>query len=254
MFDWSDGEYEHTAVELEPAAARLVELAAPGPGQDVLDLGCGTGTVARLAGARGARVVGVDPASRLLEVARGAVPGATFRSGSAEAIPAPDRSFDLVLSSFALIFSQEPERAAAEIARVLRPGGRLVMSSWSPTGGVFAASRAMFEVLERYLPPSGPRPAWGDPEFLGELFGALGGRVEFWREQIPFHAASPEAWFEQQERRHPAWRAMQRALDPWPSAWAEARERSVAALAAANLRPGGMRVESEYLLTRVTFG
>jgi 2-polyprenyl-3-methyl-5-hydroxy-6-metoxy-1,4-benzoquinol methylase len=70
MLDWSVGRYEHVAAQLSPAAREVVERALPTPGEWVLDVGCGTGNAALLAAARGARVVGVDPASRLLEVAQ----------------------------------------------------------------------------------------------------------------------------------------------------------------------------------------
>jgi ubiquinone/menaquinone biosynthesis C-methylase UbiE len=68
--DWGIGEYEHTAVELAPAAQAAIDAAAPREGEHLVDVGCGTGNAALLAAARGVRVTGVDPAPRLLEVAR----------------------------------------------------------------------------------------------------------------------------------------------------------------------------------------
>jgi SAM-dependent methyltransferase len=233
VFDWSDGTYELTAAALRPAADALVRSAAPRPGEDALDLGCGTGNVAAALVAAGARVVGVDPAARLVEVARGAVPGATFLEGRAEALPLPARSVDLAVSSFALIFCPEPARAAAELARVLRPGGRLVMSSWAPTGPIFAASVAMMEVAARHWPPAPPRPAWGDPAFLRATFEAVGAEVEVTANAVSFPAASAGAWFAEQEAHHPAWRAVRASLAAHEGAWDEVRERSVAALGTA---------------------
>src|SRR5215207_6715221 len=93
-FDWSLGRYERTAARLEPAAQGMVERAAPQSGERVLDVGCGTGNAALLAAARGARTTGIDPAPRLLEVARqrAAALGlvATFAEGQAAALPVGD--------------------------------------------------------------------------------------------------------------------------------------------------------------------
>src|SRR5919199_6366535 len=100
--DWGLGRYEDTAARLEPAARAVVERAAPAAGEHVLDVGCGTGNAALLAAARGARVTGVDPAPRLLDVAReeAAARGldATFTAGEAAALPLGDGEADVVLS------------------------------------------------------------------------------------------------------------------------------------------------------------
>src|SRR3954451_6604160 len=99
MVDWSVGEYERTAAELEPAARHVVALAAPAPGERVLDLACGTGNAALLAAPAGARVTGLDAASRLVEVARAraaaAGADAEFVVGDALDLPFDDGSFDV---------------------------------------------------------------------------------------------------------------------------------------------------------------
>src|SRR5688500_11967438 len=100
--DWGVGRYETTAAHLEPAAGTVVERAALRQGERVLDLGCGTGNAALAAARLGADVVGVDPAARLLDVARAraAAEGlsARFEAGSADAIPLPDAAVDVVVS------------------------------------------------------------------------------------------------------------------------------------------------------------
>jgi ubiquinone/menaquinone biosynthesis C-methylase UbiE len=120
------GHYENLAVQLRPAAGTVVDYLAPGPGETVLDLGCGTGTAALLAAGRGARVIGVDPAARLLAAGRRAATAAgldaEFVLGDASSLPVPDGSVDAVVSVFGVIFAPDAGRAAAEIARVLRPG------------------------------------------------------------------------------------------------------------------------------------
>src|SRR5690242_13344172 len=99
--DWGHGHYERTAAQLVPAARDAVEHAAPRPGEHVVDVGCGTGNAALLAAERGARVTGVDPAERLLEVARAAAAErglqATFAQGDAAHLPVDDGSADVVL-------------------------------------------------------------------------------------------------------------------------------------------------------------
>jgi ubiquinone/menaquinone biosynthesis C-methylase UbiE len=107
--DWGLGNYEQTAAQLLPAARVVVDRAAPTPDERVVDVGCGTGNAALLAAARGARAIGVDPATRLLEVARDAAAArglnATFALGDAESLPVDDRAADVVLSVFGVIFA-----------------------------------------------------------------------------------------------------------------------------------------------------
>src|SRR3954462_11003045 len=103
------GNYERTAALLLPAAEELIRVAAPSAGERVLDVGCGTGNAALLAAARGARVTGVDPAPRLLDVARAQAAArgleVSFAAGEAAALPLAAASADLVLSVFGVIFA-----------------------------------------------------------------------------------------------------------------------------------------------------
>ena len=144
--DWSIGHYEETASELAPAAELLVDEAEPLPGKRVVDVGCGTGNAALLAAVRGARVIGVDPALRLLDVAReraeaGALDVA-FLAGEAAAIPVGDKSADVVLSVFGVIFAPDAEAAAAELARVTADDGRIMLTAWIPDGAVSRMNKA----------------------------------------------------------------------------------------------------------------
>src|SRR6476619_423380 len=120
--EWGQGRYEVIAEQLFPAAEVVVDRAAPTGGDRVLDLGCGTGNAALLAAARGATVTGVDPAGRLLDVARARAVDQgldiTFALGEAAAIPVETGSVDVLLSVFGVIFAPDPVAAAAEIARV----------------------------------------------------------------------------------------------------------------------------------------
>src|SRR6185437_892096 len=119
MVDWDAGCYERTAAELEPVARVVVDAAAPGPSDRVLDLACGTGNAALLAAARGAPVTGVDAAPRLLAVARERAlaqnADVDFRQGDLLALPVNDDAADVVLSVFGLIFAPDPARALQEV-------------------------------------------------------------------------------------------------------------------------------------------
>jgi ubiquinone/menaquinone biosynthesis C-methylase UbiE len=145
--DWGLGKYEHTAAQLLPAARVVVERAAPVEGELVVDVGCGTGNAALLAAGRGARVLGVDPASRLLEVAReqAAAQGleVTFAAGEAGSLPVEDGAVDVVLSVFGVIFASDVSAAAAEIARVSAPAGRILLSAWVPEGAIHEDAAAL---------------------------------------------------------------------------------------------------------------
>jgi SAM-dependent methyltransferase len=96
---------------------------------------------------------------------------ATFEVADAEALPFADGSFDAVLSTFGVMFTPEPTRAAAELLRVVRPGGRIGLANWTPDGLI----GQLFKVIAAYVPPPAglTSPAlWGTPAFLGQLFGA----------------------------------------------------------------------------------
>ncbi|MEX2553238.1 MAG: class I SAM-dependent methyltransferase, partial [Actinomycetota bacterium] len=113
MPDWGLGRYELIAAEVEPAARRVVSMAAPLEGRQVLDVACGTGNAALLAAEAGASVTGLDQAPRLIEVARerAAAEGldVSFMVGDALQIELPDESFDVVFSVFGVIFAPDPE-------------------------------------------------------------------------------------------------------------------------------------------------
>jgi SAM-dependent methyltransferase len=178
--DWSVGHYEQTAPQLLAAAELLVEEAAPLAGARVVDVGCGTGNAALLAAARGARVTGVDPALRLLQVAsRRAAAAAlkvTFLAGEAAALPLPDNSADVVLSVFGVIFAPDPQAAAAELARVTADDGRILLTAWIPDGPIAQMNHVAQQAVLRALgAPAAPPPfAWHDSDALNQLFAPHG--------------------------------------------------------------------------------
>jgi SAM-dependent methyltransferase len=168
---WSVGDYDRLAsYGSAPEAVRLVRFAGVQPEDRVLDVGTGSGLVAIVAAQQGARAIGVDPTLELLAKARenAALAGCRdieWLEGTAEDLPFPDASFDIVLSQYAHMFSPRPEAAAREMLRVLRPGGRIAFAAWTPDG---LAPRLM-GLTFRYLPPmpgaAPPSPfEWGHEE------------------------------------------------------------------------------------------
>jgi SAM-dependent methyltransferase len=250
--DWSIGRYEVIAAQLDPAARVLVEYAAPEPGERVVDVGCGTGNAALLAAERGARVTGVDPAPRLLEVARGVAAGrgldATFVVGDAAAVPLADGEADVVLSAFGVIFAPDPRAAAAEMARVTAGRGRIVLSAWNPSGAVHRAVRVAGEAVRNALgAPAGPPPfPWHEPEALAELFAPYGFEVAVEEERLAFTAPSPAAYIDQQAD-HPLAVAGRAVLGPRGESEA-LRARMLAIYETANEDPDAFRVTSTYVV------
>jgi ubiquinone/menaquinone biosynthesis C-methylase UbiE len=140
----------------------------------VLDVACGTGNSAIPAARRGADVIGVDIATNLLEQARARAVSegvaARFQEGDAEQLAFPDASFDLVVTIFGAMFAPRPELVASELKRVTRPGGRVVMGNWTPTG--FAG--LSFKLNSKYVPPPpgmAPPVLWGDEKTARERLG-----------------------------------------------------------------------------------
>lgn len=168
---WGLGDYPAMARLLEPVSMTAVDQAEVVPGQDVLDIGCGDGNAALLAASRGTRVIGVDPEPVLLAGAahRAARQGhsVTWTEGVAESLPLPSNSVDTVLSVLGIMYAQDHLAATKEVARVLRPDGRTVLTAWSP--GSFLPS--LGRVFGTYLPPAeGPPPSrWADQASVSEL-------------------------------------------------------------------------------------
>ena len=206
--DWGVGQYEQVAVTLIPAAEELVTASGICSGERVLDVGCGTGNAALIAARSGARVTGVDPAARLLDIALKAAQeedlDARFLSGEAASLPLLDDGFDAVLSNFAVIFAPDPAAAITEMVRVLVPGGRIALTAWVP-GGVIGqyTSTAMGLVLDVLGAPPPPPPfPWHDRAALAAAFAIHAMTVTTEQHRLAFTDESPEAYLEN-SRSHP---------------------------------------------------
>ena len=162
---WMAGDFGQIAGYAAKAAEEFVERLDIQPNMRVLDVACGTGNLAIPAARKGAQVSGADIAANLLEQARQRAAAeslpAAFEEGDAEQLPSPDAHFDVVMTMFGAMFAPRPERVAAELARVCRPGGVIAMANW--TRGGFVGK--FFALTARYAaPPEGiPAPVlWGD--------------------------------------------------------------------------------------------
>lgn len=170
---WSAGGegQDHISRQIASAIEHAVVRLDPRPGERVLDLGTATGWGSRRLAESGARVTGADFAQDLIRVAKEIGPATIdYVVADAEEMPFEDGAFDGVMSTFAVMFCANPERAAAELARVTRPGGRVVIANWEPQGTVLD----MFALFRRHHPdpPDAPSPfAWGDPDRVRELLG-----------------------------------------------------------------------------------
>jgi len=251
--DWDLGHYEHTAAQLLPAADAVVARAAPRADEHILDLGCGTGNAARLAAALGARVTGVDPSPRLLDVARTSVagtPGHTdFVVGEAGAVPLTNGSVDAVVSVFGVIFAPDAAAAAAEMSRVLARHGRIVLSAWLPAGALAdqARLRSAATAATRGEPARIPPFAWHDAQSLEALLAPHGFSIAVRQSTVAFVAASPQDFAEGELRDHPLWVGARAVLEPlgtWPSVCA----RTLQLFADANEDPDAFLLTSRYVV------
>ena len=170
---WGIGPYQRVTETLVDIHERVVDALAPEPGVRWLDLACGTGAVAERAAAGGATVTGVDLAPVLIDTARerAAELGLEidYRVGDCEQLEFEDATFDAVSSTCGVMFAPDHEASARELARVTRPGGRIALANWTPTGGL----ARMFKVMAPFMPappPSSPFD-WGDERRVRELLG-----------------------------------------------------------------------------------
>jgi ubiquinone/menaquinone biosynthesis C-methylase UbiE len=173
---WASGDFSVVASRIVFQAEHLCETADLQAGWRVLDVATGSGNAAIAAARRGCEVVGVDFVPALLEHGRVRAEAehldVVFVDGDAEDLPFLDASFDAVISIYGVMFAPDHQKAASELIRVCRPGGRIALASWTPDGFIGKT----FRVFSRYLPPSPglqPPVRWGDEAYLESLFGGV---------------------------------------------------------------------------------
>jgi SAM-dependent methyltransferase len=185
---WTAGDFGRIATGYAPGAADFVARLDLQQDERVLDVACGTGNLALPAARAGASVTGIDIAQNLVTQARAnaATEGLAirFEVGDAERLPYADASFDTVVTMFGAMFAARPDRAAAELLRVVRPGGRIAMANWTPGGFI----GQMLRTVVGFVPPPSGTPSvlqWGDE---GIVAGRLAGvrSLECVRRRITF--------------------------------------------------------------------
>ena len=173
---WGRGgrSYDEVSFAISDALAHAAQRLDARAGERILDVATGTGWSARNAARDGAVVIGVDISSELLAAARELAshvrPPVEFRLGDAERLPFEKGTFDGVISTFGVMFATDQAQAAEELARVCRPGGRLVLATWPPKGAV----AEFFGLIGRHSgapPPVASPLAWGDPVEIEKLLG-----------------------------------------------------------------------------------
>lgn len=199
---WAAGSYEKIAPKYVSMGSHLVERVGVDSGSNVLDVGCGTGTVSVTAARRDAQVTGVDIQPALLEHARTnaeiAAVNVSWREADATALPFGTNEFTVTLSNLGHMYGDPPHAAAQELLRVTRPGGRVGFTSWTPT----SLYPSMAGVAMTVLPPedlpdfSEPPFLWGDAETVKARLGDGIGDLTFKTETVQYPALSPEHFWQ----------------------------------------------------------
>lgn len=191
---WMSGDYGHFATYLEAGALEFLSRINIEPGARVLDVACGAGQTAIPMSWAGAKVTGVDIASNLVEQARARARAenldARFEEGDAEMLPYADGSFDIVVSLIGAMFAPRPELVAAELKRVCRPGGKIILGNWTPAGFV----GQMFKIHGKHVPPPAIMPPpvqWGDVETVRERLKDGISHLRISRQLYPFRYPFP---------------------------------------------------------------
>jgi SAM-dependent methyltransferase len=194
---WASGDYTVIGSLIMPTAERLCDAVDLHADEHVLDVATGSGNAAIAAARRLCVVTGMDYVPALLEQARSRAAAerllVTFEQGDAEALPAEDGSFDVVLSTFGVMFAPNQEQVASELLRVCRRGGRIGLANWTPEGWI----GEMLRVVGRHVPPPpGVRPGtrWGSEDGIRELLGAGLASLQMTRQTFTWRFASPRQY------------------------------------------------------------
>jgi len=194
---WASGDYSRIGARLQIVGESLCEAVDLRATETVLDVAAGNGNASLAAARRFADVTSTDYVPALLEEGRRRAEAdrlpVSFQAVDTEALPFGDDSFDVVLSTFGVMFAPDQKRAAAEMLRVVKPGGRIGLANWTPEGFI----GRLFEVVASFVPsPAGLRSplAWGTEPRLVELFGPGASDIRTERRLYAFRYASAEHW------------------------------------------------------------
>ena len=196
---WSSGDYAVVGTTLQIVGENLCEALDIRSGQKVLDVAAGNGNVSLAAARRWCEVTATDYVGGLLERARerALADGLRmhFKEADAENLPFADGSFDVVVSTFGVMFTPDQDRAASELLRVCRPGGKIGLANWTPDGFI----GQLFKTIGKHLPPpvGAKSPAlWGTKARLVELFDDMPVTIDAHARNFVFRYRSPEHWLE----------------------------------------------------------
>jgi ubiquinone/menaquinone biosynthesis C-methylase UbiE len=194
---WASGDYALIGATLQMVGEQLCETLDLRSGDAVLDVAAGNGNVTLAAARRWCDVTSTDYVPALLDRGRARAEAegwrVTFREADAEALPFADNAFDAVVSTFGVMFTPNQDKAAAEMVRVCRRGGRIGLANWTPDGFI----GQLFKTIGKHLPPPPgvKSPAlWGTRARIEEMFGGATSSVETWRRHFTFRYRSPEHW------------------------------------------------------------
>ncbi len=247
------GDYPSIVENIASAGTTAVEAAEVKEGDEVLDVACGSGNATIPAAKTGAEVTGLDLTPELLEAGRANAADAGVEidwvEGDAEQLPFDDESFDAVISVFGCMFAPDHQTTANELARVLRPGGRLAVCAWTPDGSV----GRFFMTVARHMPPppEGFQPPilWGSEEHARKLFEGTGVDLKLERVTLDMVGESTESFLEQYERALPPIVNAKANLDP--AEWEALRTDILELYEATNSADdGSYRQSAEYLVIR----
>jgi len=192
---WSTGNYAVVGTTLQIVGESLCEVLDLRSGARVLDVAAGNGNATLAAARRFCDVTSTDYVPALLEQGRQRAEAeglpVQFEEADAENLPFADGSFDVALSTFGVMFTPNQERAAAELARVVKPGGRIGLANWTPAGFI----GQLFKVIGKYVPPAPglqPPALWGTRDRLNDLFGAVASSISSTSRYFNFRYRSPE--------------------------------------------------------------
>jgi ubiquinone/menaquinone biosynthesis C-methylase UbiE len=251
---WSSGDYAVVGTTLQIVGEELCEALDVRSGQKLLDVAAGNGNASLAAARRWCDVVATDYVPALLERARERAEAErleiAFQQADAEALPFEDGSFDVVVSTFGVMFTPDQDRAASEMVRVCRRGGKIGLANWTPEGFI----GQVFKTIGKHVaPPAGAKsPAlWGTRARIAELFGPHAASVKSAQRDYTFRYRSPEHWLDVFKTYYGPLLKTFAALEP---AAQSALERDLIALIAQFNRAAdrSMVVPSEYLEIVIT--
>jgi SAM-dependent methyltransferase len=251
---WDSGDYTDVADRfVVPVGRAALEAANLAPGTEVLDVAAGSGNPAIPAAQTGARVTALDLAPSLLEIGRRRALEAgvdvDFVEGDAEALPFDDESFDVALSVVGVQFAPRHELVARELARVVRPGGRIVLSSWTPRGFIGQFLKTVAPRMPKLPEGASPPPLWGDEGHVRKLFAQAGVQFEFERRHAAFSYGTAAGFVDYMAYHYgPLVKARERLTQE--GTWDELRRDLVALSERSNVATDGFCARSEYLLAR----